>query len=338
MKFTVARETLAFSLANDVPCFLWGAPGIGKTDMVESAAAEAGRPCLTETLSTMEPVDLRGLPRTDATTDSVRWSLPDFMARLHAMGPNPVLFVDEANANAAAIQVPLMQLALKRRIGPHALPDGCSVVLAGNRQGDRAAAQRMPTALANRLQHIDVEPELKAWLGWAASVALHPMVCAFLMLRGEGTTNRPGLLHQFDPSKPEVRAFPSPRSWVQAARWADAPDHLRFGGIAGIVGEAAAAEFEGFVRVYRSLPPILSIISNPDTAAVPSDPSTQYAVAVALSRAANGANFANVLRYMSRVGREFEIVTATDAIRRHPDLTDTPAFIHWAARNADVAI
>jgi hypothetical protein len=104
------------------------------------------------------------------------------------------------------------------------------------------------------------------------------------------------------------------------------------------VGDAAAAEFEGFVRVYRSLPPILSIINNPTGAPVPSDPSTQYAVAVALSRASNPANFQNVLSYMRRVGREFEIVTVTDAIRRNPELCNTQAFIHWAASNADVAI
>ena len=110
--------------------------------------------------------------------------------------------------------------------------------------------------------------------------------------------------------------------------------------VAGLVGEAAAGEFEGFVRIYKALPPIQQIIGAPDTAPVPSerDASTQYAVAVALSRASNAANFAAVLRYMARVGSEFETVTATDAVRRNPSLASTPAFIQWAASHADVAI
>jgi hypothetical protein len=336
MNLQQAADHLRFALKANVPVFLWGAPGIGKTDTGESVAADLGLPCLTETLSTMESVDLRGLPRD--RNGVVEWSVPDFIARLRALGEDSVLFVDEANANAQSVQVPLMQLALKRRIGPHELPRGCRVIMAGNRQSDRAAAQRMPTALANRLLHLDVEPDLKAWLKWAAANAIHPMVCAFLMLRGEGTVNKPGLLFQFDPAKPDVRAFPSPRSWAAVSKIADAPDSLRFGLVAGLVGEGAAGEFNGFVDIYRTLPPLPQIIGAPDTAPVPSEPSIQYAVAIALSRAANAANFAAVLRYMARVGREFQIVTATDAVRRQPALASTPAFIHWAAANADVAI
>lgn len=336
---STVREQLRYCIRFNRPAFVWGGPGIGKTDTGEGAFADEGMPCLTETLGTMESVDLRGLPFRDG--DSVKWSMPDFLARLWQMskdnGGPCGLFIDEANANAQSLQVPLMQLALKRRIGPHALPPECRVIFAGNRLSDRAAAQRMPTALANRLTHLHAEPDLKGFLAWAASVNLHPVVCALLMLRGEGTPHRPGLLYQFDATKDEA-AFPSPRSWAQAAPFFDAPDSIRFGLVAGTVGEGAAAEAEGFLKIYKNLPPIVSIIANPTNSPVPSDPSTQYAVAVALSRAANPANFAAVLQYMGRVGREFQIVTATDAVRRNPGLAETPAWIHWAAANSDVTI
>jgi len=338
MDMTKAIAALAFAVQANVPTMLWGAPGIGKTAIVEQVAKAQGRGIVIETLSTLEPVDLRGLPWRDAKTDSVVWSKPDFLVRLEAAGPGAILFIDEANANSQALQVPLMQLVLARRVGPHLLPKDTRIVLAGNRQTDRAAAQRMPTALANRLLHIDVEVDLKAWLAWAASVQLHPLVVAFMSWRGQGTSNRPGLLHQFDPSKPDVRAFPSPRSWEKVADVVDAPDAIRPALVSGLVGEGAAAEMEGFLQLRRQLPPLPTLLADPQNAPVPSQPSLQYMVTVALSRAAKAATFAAVLTYTKRLGREFEIVAATDAVRRDPALAETAAFVHWAASNADVLI
>lgn len=347
MNLQSALSALEVAFKANIPTMLHGAPGTGKTEGIEATAAALGLPCLTEVLATMEAVDLRGLPCIDG--GAVTWSKPDFLARLEAMGPEGVLFIDEANSNAQSVQVPLMQLAWKRQIGPHAIPEGWRIVMAGNRQSDRAAAQRMGTALANRLLHLDVDApnsqdDVRAWATWAAGAGIHPMVIAFLMLRGgsNGTPGKPGyqpgLLFDFRPEDANARAFPTPRAWSQVSKVATAPDAVRLHLVAGLVGAKAASEFEGFVKIYKSAPPVLSIISNPDGAAVPKEPGVQYAVALALARAANATNFSAILRYMSRVGREFEIVTATDAIRRHPDLTDTPAFVTWAARNADVTI
>ncbi|ACB80852.1 ATPase associated with various cellular activities AAA_5 [Methylorubrum populi BJ001] len=347
MNLHTALSALSEALKANIPVMLHGAPGIGKTDGIESTAAGIKLPCLTEVLATMEAVDLRGLPC--ITGDSVSWSKPDFLARLERMGPEGVLFIDEANSNAQSVQVPLMQLAWKRQIGPHEIPTGWRIVMAGNRQSDRAAAQRMGTALANRLLHLDIDPpnsqdDVRAWAKWAAGAQIHPMVIAFIMLRGgpngvQGAPGyQPGLLFDFRPDDANARAFPTPRAWSQVSKIADAPDAVRLHLVAGLVGEKAACEFEGFVQVYRSAPPVLSIIANPAGAPVPTQPGVQYAVSLALARAANAGNFSAVLQYVRRVGREFEIVTATDAIRRNPDLTDTSAFIDWAARNSDVTI
>lgn len=347
MNLQSAGDALAIALKADVPVMLHGAPGIGKTELIEATAAKVGLPCLTEVLATMEAVDLRGLPVISG--GSVAWSKPDFLARLEALGTEGVLFIDEANSNGQSVQIPLMQLAWKRQIGPHAIPPGWRIVMAGNRQSDRAAAQRMGTALANRLCHLDIEPPnspegVRAWAKWAAGAGIHPMVVAFIMLRGapSGVQGRPGyqpgLLFAFNPDDASARAFPTPRAWSQVSKVADAPDAIRMHLVAGLVGEAAATEFEGFVRVYRSAPPVLAIISNPSGAKVPTEPGVQFAVALALARAADPGNFSAVVTYMQRVGREFEIVTVTDAIRRNPHLTDTSAFISWAARNADVTI
>jgi DNA polymerase III delta prime subunit len=352
MRLSTAIACARHAIEADIPVMFHGSPGTGKTEALEALARDMGLPCLTETLSTMESVDLRGLPKLDG--DSVVWAKPDFLLRLERLcaqsaDGRALFFIDEINSNGQSVQVPLMQLFRKRAIGPHVLPAGVRLAAAGNLQSDRAAAQRMGTALANRMCHLPIEPptdteSVREWCKWAASVGLHPMVIALMMLRGAENGVRgqpgyqPGLLFNFNPDDPTAPAFASPRSVAEVAKIADAPDASRFHLVRGLAGEAFATEFEGFVKVYRSAPPVLQIIANPTGAKVPQEPGVQYAVSLALARAANPGNFSAVLTYMQRVGREFEIVTATDAIRRNPDLTDTPAFINWAARNADVTI
>lgn len=353
MRLETALHCVRLCVEANTPAMLHGSPGVGKTEGIEGIARALGIPCHTETLSTMESVDLRGLPGQDGH-GGVVWSKPDFLLKLErlcAESPSGecLFFLDEINSNSQSVQVPSMQMFRKREIGPHKLPDGVRLVAAGNFQTDRAAAQRMGTALANRLAHFDVDapvdPEsVRAWAKWAASAQIHPMMIAFIMLRGAENGQRgqpgyqPGCLFNFRPDDANARAFASPRSVAEAAKFCDAPDHLRRYLVESLCGDAFAAEFEGFVRVYKSAPPVLAILSNPTGCAVPSEPGVQYAVALALSRAADASNFDSVLTYVARIGREFEIVTATDAIRRNPDLTDTKAFITWAARNADVTI
>jgi len=350
MLYPVAQQTLKYALEHGTIPFLKGPPGVGKTDMITAVAAELGRPVVTETLATMEAIDLRGLPNTDHATRTVWWAKPDFIEKLEQASAHgtkaPILFIDEANAVGQALQVPMMQLTLRGVIGPHTLPDGTSIVLAGNRRADRAAAQSSPTALNNRVQHLPVEVCVKTWLKWAANAQLHPAICAFIMLRGEGQKgangqpDKPGMLHHFDPTKPDEEAFRSPRTWAMCHPWVDAPDEIREGGIRGIVGEHGSTEFKGFLDVFRNLPPLASIIANPDTAKVPTNSSIAYAVTIALSRAANGGNLANILKYLARLGKEFEVMGLTDAVRRHEaaELHNTTAYIHWQAANSDITV
>ncbi len=335
--FATALADVEFCLANDITPMLEGAPGGGKTDLMHLAAKNVGRPIVTDTLATQESVDLRGLPYREGGVTG--WSVPEFLARLRDAGPDAVLFWDEANAVSQSLQVPLMQMTLAKRVGPHDLPKGATVALAGNRVADRAAAQRMGTALNSRVLFIPFEPDLKGWLAWAAVNDIAPEIRAFLMLRGQGVGGRPGLFNNFDPNNPDQRAFACPRSYAQSSPIvAKASEGQRLRLLIGKIGEAAACELDGFCRVYRTLPPIPAILADPMSVAVPSDVSAHYALATALSKFANGANFGAVATYMGRVGPEFLTVTMTDAVRRNPDLAHSKAYIDWASLNAAVAI
>jgi hypothetical protein len=136
----------------------------------------------------------------------------------------------------------------------------------------------------------------------------------------------------------DARAFPTPRAWEKVSRIVSAPDSVRATLVAAIVGDAAAGEFEGFFRIWRSLPPIADIVANPDGAPVPVEPSTQYAVSIALARYSTALNFSAVHRYLARLPREMGILATMEATRRLPALRATAAFIAWATLNQDVTL
>lgn len=330
MKFANAAAALAAYVSADIPVFLWGQPGIGKSDMVAQLAESMSVPLVDVRAVLLDPVDLRGLP---AVVDGrAVWTPPAFLPDAARDGERGILFLDELNAAPPSVQAACFQLVLNRAVGEYRLPAGWRIIAAGNRAADRAAAQRMPSALANRFAHIDVEPDADAWHSWAAARSLSPVVRAFLRLRPE----------HFAPAdfakSPDVRAFPTPRSWAAVCRIADAPASIRSHLVGGLVGDAVATEFEGFTRIYAAMPDPRIMIQDPDGAPIPSDPATLYAVCTALAYMADRATFGAVVRYASRIPPEYAAVAIVDATARKPDLKESASYAQWAARNSHFAL
>jgi hypothetical protein len=327
MNLSTATKALTAYLDADIPAFLWGAPGIGKSDTVRAIAAERNWPVIDFRAILRDPVDLRGLPA--IVNEAARWLPPSDLPNEERDGAEGILFLDELNAAAAAVQAACFGLVLDRKVGEYHLPKGWRIVAAGNRQTDRAAAQRMPTALANRFAHIDVDADVDTFTSWAVQVDLDPMIVAFIRFR-------PAMLHQMEGS--DLRAFPTPRAWAQVAKIVGTPSPLRISLITGIVGEGAAAELEGFIRVYKNLPSLDMVLANPNSAPVPEEPAARFAIASGLARKVTDKSFANGMAYIARLPREFEIMFAVDAVRRDPGLSHTQAFTDWACRNQDVTL
>lgn len=328
MKPTDAAATLQVALSADLPAFLWGAPGIGKSDIVRQAAAANNLPLIDLRAVLLDPVDLRGLP---TVKDSKAVWLP--MGELPDAardGQDGVLLLDELNAAAPMVQAACFGLVLDRRLGEYRLPSGWRVVAAGNRQSDRASAQRMPSALANRFLHIDVDPDLDGWSQWALRSGIEPVLVAFLRFR-------PALLHDFQPDR---IANPTPRSWAMANRILQSgiAGQAEMLALIGCVGEGAAAELVAFLKVWRSLPSPDAVFLNPTTSPVPDNAATLYAICGALARKVTGQTMPALVTYLSRLPPEFGVMAMKDVTTRDPGLPATPAFIAWASANADIYI
>lgn len=130
--------------------FLWGPPGIGKSDLVKQAArtvfvksaVEAKLVDLPEEfyfkdlrLTLSDPTDIRGLP---AIKGSVAvWLPPSQLPKEGRDAERGVIFLDELVSAPPAVQVTVHRLILDRSIEEYKLPDGWFTVAAGNRRGDR---------------------------------------------------------------------------------------------------------------------------------------------------------------------------------------------------------
>lgn len=215
-------------------------------------------------------------------------------------------------------------------MGQYRLPDGWAVVAAGNRESDRAVTYRMPSALANRMVHLDVECHIDDWLDWARNNGIREEIQAFLRFR-------PRLLHDFDPRSSD-RAFASPRSWEFASRILDAaPDGpLEEELLAGTIGQAAAAELSGFLREWRHLPSVESVLSDPEEAPVPADPASLYALCEALALRTAPATMEALAAYAGRLPAEFGVLLMRDAVRQDPAVVESEPFARWARDNAEV--
>ncbi len=217
---------------------LHGRPGIGKTEIVQSLAQTIGARLFDLRLTTIEPQDLRGLPFFDMDSRRTVWFRPEDLPDDPAQ-PS-VLFLDELTAAAPALQPTVYGLLQERRVGPHHLPDSCFVVAAGNTIEDGAIAYEMGTALADRLIHLNLTAQADDWLsGYAVPQGLDPAVIAFIR-------TRPDLLDTVEEGlrKGDVIAC-TPRSWarVSALMGALGDRGLRRIAVAGVLGEAVAAEF-----------------------------------------------------------------------------------------------
>ncbi len=310
------------------PVFLWGSPGIGKSQIIAQVAKERDMSLIDIRAVLLDPVDLRGLPHIDKD-GLASWSPPSFLPKQNSKKKG-ILFLDELNSAPPLVQAACYQLILDRRIGDYILPDGFTVIAAGNGEKDRSVTHRMPTALANRMVHLEMETSLDDWLYWAQKHNICSEIIAFLRFR-------PKLLHDFDPTSAS-KAFASPRSWHFMSNILHSkPDKsVEYELFQGTIGSIAATEFMGFLEVFRDLPNAEDILKKPSNAQVPTEPATLYALCELLGSKANSKNIENLVLYASRIPVEFSILLMRTAVCHDESIVKTKTFENWAKKHAHV--
>ena len=126
-----AKSALTHCIKLQRPIMMWGAPGIGKSDIVKQIADAQKREVVDIRLPLWEPTDIKGIPYYNAKENNMVWASP---AELPTDPESTaIVFLDELNSAAPAVQAAAYQLILNRRVGQYHLPKGVSIVAAGNR-------------------------------------------------------------------------------------------------------------------------------------------------------------------------------------------------------------
>ncbi|MCS6782269.1 MAG: AAA family ATPase [Gloeomargarita sp. SKYG98] len=255
-------DILALGYRTDIPVYIVGPPGIGKSETVARFAQliHARMPNAL-ILSTIQPEDLRGVGVPNSKTKRLDYYQLQFFPPSDS-AERWVLFYDELSNADKRLQAPLQQLILHKQVGDYTLPKDCYQVAAGNDIHDECYAYDLSRALMDRFLVVKMRPDPQAWLEWAISQAtgetkmlvteksyrpgqlIDSRITTFIKLRPELLHYE--LMQEKRGNAEEARILPTPRAWGFVNRILQdphAPDNIKRIAISGLVGSQVATTF-----------------------------------------------------------------------------------------------
>ena len=213
-----------FSIASvhQRPIFLVGAPGIGKTAIMEQVARELGIGIVSYSMTHHTRQSALGLPRiehrefegreydaSEYTMSEIIAAIYDYMERTGLR--EGILFLDEINCVSETLYPSMLQFLQFKTFGKHKVPEGWVIVCAGNPPEYNRSVHEFDIVTLDRLREIDVEPDYGAWKTYASEAGLHPAVTTFLEAKKDcfyKVESRPG----------GGKSFVTARGWEDLAK------------------------------------------------------------------------------------------------------------------------
>ncbi len=306
-----------------IPTFIWGAPGVGKSSIVKQVALKKNIGFIDLRLALMDPTDLKGIPFYDAKEHSALWAPPAFLPR----DGEGILFLDELNSAAPSVQASAYQLILDRQVGEYKLPDGWSIIAAGNRESDRGVTYKMPSPLANRFVHFELEVSVEDWKVWAYEHEVCESIIAYISYKEEH-------LFTFD-AKRDAKSFATPRSWeyVDKILKAEIDQELILESISGAVGREVAVGFLSFFKVMYKFPDLKQIV-NTGKGEYSGEIDVLFALSSALvsSVLKDENRLDNVLTYTLGLKSEFAVLIVKDLQKNGFTMEKSKIFKEWVKK------
>lgn len=176
------------------PIFLLGAPGIGKTAIMEQIASELGVALVSYSMTHHTRQSALGLPyivkkEFEGEEFSVsEYTMSEIIASVYDTMENSgikegILFLDEINCVSETLAPSMLQFLQYKVFGRHQVPDGWVIVTAGNPPEYNKSVREFDVVTMDRLKVLEVEADYEAWKQYAREMSVHGAVVSFLELK-----------------------------------------------------------------------------------------------------------------------------------------------------------
>ena len=264
--------------------YIWGTFGIGKSESVRQASQEIANGKGLEysediikdinnekkfilidiRLSQYDPSDIKGLPFLKG--NKTVWALPSLLPTCG----HGIIFLDELNLAPPSVQSSAYSLILDRRVGEYVVPDGFSIICAGNESSESISVFELSNPLKNRFVHCKLKvPSVKDWVNWALENGVDGRIITFLEWSQKN-------LYRIDEND---MTLATPRSWkfcsdlIKEEQDIDTIFYLS----STAVGEGIATEFVSFLKLSNVID-IGELMENPSLIRDVDDISTLYSI------------------------------------------------------------
>jgi len=334
MKPSTAAQIVEKMVLNYKPVLLVGMPGIGKTSIIEQVAEKTGSDLMVSHPVVNDPTDAKGFP---CVIKNVAQFLPfgDLNYAINYTGKRLIWLLDDLGQARPATQAAYMQLLLTGRINGHKLPDKVVFIAATNRKEDRAGVSGILEPVKSRFHMIiEIEPDVESFIAWGLTTKrIRKEVIACLRLF-------PELL--VSPPSREIKPSANPRVWEFASQCLDAnfPPALVYDSLISCIGESAGSQLYGMITIFKNLPSVSSIVKNPGTVDIPSNPSSLHALCTVLAKflEKKPEKVGSVFKFANRLPGDFSVCLIRDSLALRPELADTEAMEEWTTNNVDLFI
>lgn len=324
--------------------FLWGPPGIGKTESVEQIAArlhkETGKRVVVTSirLSNFTRPDLVGFMIYDRENKKAIWLPPENFVLDENENTINLVFLDEIPDAHEHLQKAVNQIVDERTVGVHKLADNSFFILAGNRKTDNCMTYRMPDSTGNRLRHYNVKADFDSWKHWAINHGIHEKVLGYLSYDNSK-------LYDLEKERDRV-AFASPRSWTAVSDllyvMEDESLEELYEDISGDISMGTAREFMTWCRLHDQLPKTSDIFAG-KTTMYPKTTDALYALISSMTvyvsqhrEQMTERNLENGCKYASRFPVDFSSMFFRNLLEvegMELKLQTSPSFQNWMNRN-----
>ena len=340
-----AARVLWHVMSRKLVPMLTSSPGVGKSSIGRQMAAVKNLKVFDIRLSQADPTDMNGFPfilecKTKAgyvpmeTFPMEDDPLPTEI-RVDSEGNEYVhtfdgwlLLFDEMNSATTSVQAAAYKVVLEKEVGLRKMHDKVYMLAAGNLATDGAIVNKLGTAMQSRLIHFELELDVEAWCSWARKADIDFRIIAYINYKQD-------MLMNFSPNHNDC-TFACPRTWEFLSILVHDNPKLTLADlpmICGTVGEGVGREFLGFCEIFHTLPSIETIIQFPDTYPVPIESSSMYAISGLISKHINEDNIAVLIKAISRLPLEFQVITLMDTITQNPNYILINEVRQWATKH-----